>query len=114
MQREQLELQLAEPAYSTALQIELEEATPIRQLSQLRQRPLKNDNSSSKGAVRIEYKSSEHYRLLATQFGLMPDLKAGIPRTAYRGVVTFRYLAGRRVFLHPAPGWLGYELGWGV
>lgn len=38
--------------------------------------------------------------LLAQQFGFMADVKAGVPRTAYKGVVTVRY-HGCRVFLVP-------------
>jgi alpha-1,3-mannosyl-glycoprotein beta-1,2-N-acetylglucosaminyltransferase len=49
---------------------------------------------------RISYNSHTAFEALAKQLGLMPELKAGVPRTAYRGVVTFRRGACR-IFLAP-------------
>ena len=42
----------------------------------------------------------------------MDDLKAGVPRAAYRGVVTCLH-RGRRVYLAPDDGWAGYDPSWG-
>ena len=46
-------------------------------------------------AYRVLYDSAEGtgltFMTLARQLGLMADVKAGVPRTAYEGVVTFRY-----------------------
>eukprot|EP01112_Ceratiomyxa_fruticulosa_P010598 TRINITY_DN2812_c0_g2_i1.p1 TRINITY_DN2812_c0_g2~~TRINITY_DN2812_c0_g2_i1.p1 ORF type:complete len:435 (+),score=45.79 TRINITY_DN2812_c0_g2_i1:177-1481(+) len=41
--------------------------------------------------LRIIYRSLEEFQNLAKRFGIMSDEKLGIPRTAYKGVVTFRY-----------------------
>ena len=57
------------------------------------------------GSVRLQYgalrNTADSYMTLATQVGLMADIKADVPRTAYHGVVTFRY-NGRLVYLAPA------------
>lgn len=52
------------------------------------------------GDHRISYSSHKDFERLAKLLGLMPELKAGVPRTAYRGVVTFRRGACR-IFLAP-------------
>jgi alpha-1,3-mannosyl-glycoprotein beta-1,2-N-acetylglucosaminyltransferase len=48
------------------------------------------------------------FKSLAVAFQLMDDLKAGVPRTAYQGVVTFRFNK-RLVHIAPHPGWTGYN-----
>jgi len=57
------------------------------------------------GSVRLQYdqlrNTAESYMHLASSLGLMADIKADVPRTAYHGVVTFRY-NGRLVYLAPA------------
>ncbi|KAG8461260.1 hypothetical protein KFE25_002449 [Diacronema lutheri] len=53
------------------------------------------------GDQRISYSSHKEFARIAKQLGLMPELKAGVPRTGYRGVVTFRRGACR-VFLAPS------------
>mmetsp|Transcript_31705 Transcript_31705/g.79201 ORF Transcript_31705/g.79201 Transcript_31705/m.79201 type:complete len:452 (+) Transcript_31705:91-1446(+) len=52
------------------------------------------------GDLRISYSSPKEFERLAKQLGLMTDLKAGVPRTGYLGVVTFRRGACR-IFLAP-------------
>ncbi|KAH9694322.1 alpha-1,3-mannosyl-glycoprotein 2-beta-N-acetylglucosaminyltransferase [Citrus sinensis] len=51
------------------------------------------------GDVRIEYKDQSHFEIIARQFGIFNEWKDGIPRTAYKGVVVFRYQTPRRIFL---------------
>ncbi|KAJ4715832.1 putative alpha-1,3-mannosyl-glycoprotein beta-1,2-N-acetylglucosaminyltransferase [Melia azedarach] len=51
------------------------------------------------GDVRIRYKDQSHFESIAHQFGIFDEWKDGIPRTAYKGVVVFRYQATRRIFL---------------
>ncbi|XP_073981724.1 alpha-1,3-mannosyl-glycoprotein 2-beta-N-acetylglucosaminyltransferase-like [Rhodnius prolixus] len=63
------------------------------------------------GAVRIAYQTKTKYRLAAKALGLMDDFRSGVPRTGYRGVVSFFY-KGRRVYLAPPPKWKGYDLSW--
>lgn len=65
-------------------------------------------SDSFKGdAVRILYSSNAEIVSLARQFGLMTDLKAGVPRTAYKGIVTF-VRKDKRIYLTPQADWSGY------
>ena len=59
-------------------------------------------------SVRVQYESEETFRSLANQLGIMNDIKAGVPRMAYRGVVSFMY-KNLRVYLAPPRNWNGYE-----
>ncbi|XP_078740864.1 alpha-1,3-mannosyl-glycoprotein 2-beta-N-acetylglucosaminyltransferase isoform X2 [Lampetra fluviatilis] len=61
---------------------------------------------------RVTYRSAEEFKAAARALGLMDDLKAGVPRGAYRGVVSVMH-EGRRVYLAPPPhGWTGYDPSW--
>lgn len=51
------------------------------------------------GDVRIQYRDQQHFEEIARQFGIFEEWKDGIPRTAYKGVVVFRYKTIRRIFL---------------
>ena len=53
------------------------------------------------GNVRIEYQGIKHFSTLAQQLGLMKDEKAGIPRTAYKGVVETRLDGKHFLFMTP-------------
>lgn len=49
--------------------------------------------------VRIQYIDQRHFERLARQFGIFEEWKDGIPRTAYKGVIVFRYRrTERRIF----------------
>ncbi|XP_076237692.1 alpha-1,3-mannosyl-glycoprotein 2-beta-N-acetylglucosaminyltransferase isoform X2 [Calliopsis andreniformis] len=72
---------------------------------------LKNEKVIAPGAVRIPYYTRQAYKNTAKQFGLMDDFRSGVPRTGYRGVVTFFY-KGRRVHLAPSANWNGYDIAW--
>ncbi|KAK9666930.1 hypothetical protein RND81_14G221600 [Saponaria officinalis] len=52
-----------------------------------------------KGDVRIQYKDQADFENIARQFGIFEEWKDGIPRAAYKGVVVFRYLTSKRVYL---------------
>ncbi|KAL3843312.1 hypothetical protein ACJIZ3_000715 [Penstemon smallii] len=51
------------------------------------------------GDVRIFYRDQPDFERIASQFGIFDEWKDGVPRTAYKGVVVFRYQTQRRVFL---------------
>lgn len=51
------------------------------------------------GDVRIQYADEEDFRRIAQQFGIFQEWKDGIPRTSYKGVVSFRFQTPRRIFL---------------
>ncbi|XP_061764288.1 alpha-1,3-mannosyl-glycoprotein 2-beta-N-acetylglucosaminyltransferase b [Nerophis ophidion] len=63
------------------------------------------------GPYRVKYSSRDSFKVLARNLGVMDDLKSGVPRTGYRGVVRFLY-RGRRVFLAPEEGWTQYNVSW--
>ncbi|KAK6916820.1 Glycosyl transferase, family 13 [Dillenia turbinata] len=51
------------------------------------------------GDVRIWYSDQDDFGRIAREFGVFEEWKDGIPRTAYKGVVVFRYQTSRRIFL---------------
>lgn len=51
------------------------------------------------GDVRIQYNDEPDFQRIARQFGIFEEWKDGIPRTAYKGVVVFRFQTPRRIFL---------------
>ncbi|KAM9838317.1 alpha-1,3-mannosyl-glycoprotein 2-beta-N-acetylglucosaminyltransferase b [Aulostomus maculatus] len=63
------------------------------------------------GPYRVQYSSRDSFKVLARNLGVMDDLKSGVPRTGYRGVVSFLH-RGRRVFLAPPEGWKQYDISW--
>ena len=70
-------------------------------------RDLKN-RITKENEVKVIYKNNKEFQSHAKAVGIMSDLKSGIPRTAYRGVVTFVYM-GIRVYFVPAKPWAGYQ-----
>ena len=72
---------------------------------------LKRGNVGSQSEVRVTYFSSNDYKRAAKALGIMDDFKAGVPRLAYKGIVTF--LRGNvRVYLAPNKNWAGYDPKW--
>nr|NP_001165654.1 alpha-1,3-mannosyl-glycoprotein beta-1,2-N-acetylglucosaminyltransferase [Xenopus laevis]CAA58809.1 alpha-1,3-mannosyl-glycoprotein beta-1,2-N-acetylglucosaminyltransferase [Xenopus laevis] len=61
--------------------------------------------------VRVEYTTKDTFKAMARAFGVMGDLKSGVARAAYKGVVSFTH-RGRRVFLAPPKDWAGYDPSW--
>lgn len=72
---------------------------------------LKRGLVMTKDPIRITYLTKEQYKRATKSLGLMDDFKSGVPRTAYRGVVSFFY-NGQRVYLAPNTNWKGYDLTW--
>ncbi|XP_046402951.1 alpha-1,3-mannosyl-glycoprotein 2-beta-N-acetylglucosaminyltransferase-like isoform X1 [Ischnura elegans] len=72
---------------------------------------LKSQSVSGTGPLRIPYNTKDAYKRTAKMLGLMDDFKSGVPRTGYRGVVSFSY-KGRRVYLAPSANWKGYDPTW--
>ncbi|KJE92893.1 alpha-1,3-mannosyl-glycoprotein 2-beta-N-acetylglucosaminyltransferase [Capsaspora owczarzaki ATCC 30864] len=60
------------------------------------------------GNLRVEYTSNQDFERKSSELGLMSDLKAGVPRTGYMGIVEFMY-KGNRVYLSPPSDWSGYH-----
>ncbi|XP_068603541.1 alpha-1,3-mannosyl-glycoprotein 2-beta-N-acetylglucosaminyltransferase b [Brachionichthys hirsutus] len=63
------------------------------------------------GPYRVQYSSRDSFKVFARNLGVMDDFKSGVPRTGYRGIVSFLY-KGRRVFLAPPEGWTHYDVSW--
>ncbi|XP_074605714.1 alpha-1,3-mannosyl-glycoprotein 2-beta-N-acetylglucosaminyltransferase-like [Brevipalpus obovatus] len=63
------------------------------------------------GPVRIVYHTKINFKSAAKAFRLMDDFKSGVPRTGYRGIVSFMYKK-RRVFLAPPKDWRSYDTTW--
>uniref|UniRef100_A0A914IAX0 Alpha-1,3-mannosyl-glycoprotein 2-beta-N-acetylglucosaminyltransferase n=1 Tax=Globodera rostochiensis TaxID=31243 RepID=A0A914IAX0_GLORO len=68
-------------------------------------------SKSGGGDHRIEYASMDDFVTVALKVGIMADSKAGVPRTAYRGIVTC-FLNGTRLFIAPPQKWNGYDRKW--
>nr|CAG4640874.1 EOG090X06K9 [Eulimnadia texana] len=72
---------------------------------------LRNNDVKYEGPVRITYHTKSVYKSATKLLGLMDDFKSGVPRTAYRGIVSF-FFSGRRVYLAPNANWKGYDPTW--
>ncbi|NWV76704.1 MGAT1 acetylglucosaminyltransferase, partial [Dasyornis broadbenti] len=72
---------------------------------------LQKDPGGDPGPVRLQYRGRDSFKALAKALGLMDDLKSGVPRAGYRGIVSF-VSRGRRVFLAPPSDWTGYDPSW--
>uniref|UniRef100_A0A673KK61 Alpha-1,3-mannosyl-glycoprotein 2-beta-N-acetylglucosaminyltransferase n=1 Tax=Sinocyclocheilus rhinocerous TaxID=307959 RepID=A0A673KK61_9TELE len=72
---------------------------------------LQSGKLSGSGPFRVQYSSPGSFKTLARNLGVMDDLKSGVPRAGYRGVVSF-LLRGKRVYLAPPVGWSQYDPSW--
>ncbi|KAM7383047.1 hypothetical protein PAMP_002734 [Pampus punctatissimus] len=63
------------------------------------------------GPFRLQYSSRDSFKMMAKNLGIMDDLKSGVPRAGYRGIVSF-ISRGQRIFLAPPPGWTQYDASW--
>lgn len=79
---------------------------PLVEFEELRQEMVKH-----KRPVRILYRTREQFKRMTKHFGLMDDFKSGVPRTSYRGIVSF-FHKGQRVYLAPSTNWKGYDPSW--
>lgn len=80
--------------------------TPVVSLEEF-----KSQKSRQYKAVRLIYHTKENYKRTAKALGIMDDFKSGVPRMAYRGIVSFS-LRGQRVYLAPNLNWKGYDPKW--
>lgn len=61
--------------------------------------------------VRLLYYTKVGFKKMAKVLGIMDDFKAGVPRMAYRGVVSVMH-HGLRVYVAPSLSWKGYDRTW--
>lgn len=81
--------------YDRTLKKRLNDAKLIT-LDDVEKKAVEKDN-----AYYVIFHTPREYRRLAKAMGLMMDIRSGMPRTAYYGIVTF-FLSGSRVYaLHP-------------
>ncbi|XP_017926051.3 alpha-1,3-mannosyl-glycoprotein 2-beta-N-acetylglucosaminyltransferase [Manacus vitellinus] len=78
---------------------------------EVRVEELQGNRRRDLGAVRLQYSGRDAFKAFAKALGLMDDLKSGVPRAGYRGIVSFVY-RGRRVYLAPPQDWTGYDPTW--
>ncbi|XP_074873291.1 alpha-1,3-mannosyl-glycoprotein 2-beta-N-acetylglucosaminyltransferase [Carettochelys insculpta] len=78
---------------------------------QLRVEELQGNQHRELGTVRVQYTSRDSFKAFAKALGVMDDLKSGVPRAGYHGIVSFLY-RGRRVYLAPPSDWTGYDPSW--
>ncbi|XP_026790919.3 alpha-1,3-mannosyl-glycoprotein 2-beta-N-acetylglucosaminyltransferase a [Pangasianodon hypophthalmus] len=72
---------------------------------------LKNGKLSGPGPFRLQYSSPQDFKTVARGLGIMDDLKSGVPRAGYRGVVSF-FSQGKRIYIAPPVGWTKYDPSW--
>ncbi|XP_029928798.1 alpha-1,3-mannosyl-glycoprotein 2-beta-N-acetylglucosaminyltransferase a [Myripristis murdjan] len=96
---------LKEEAYREKFEREVYSA-PVVKYEEVKQGQLKGP-----GPFRLQYSSKDGFKLMAKNLGIMEDLKSGVPRAGYRGVVSFM-LRGQRIYLAPPPGWTQYDPTW--
>ena len=61
--------------------------------------------------VRLLYYTKLGFKKMAKVLGIMDDFKAGVPRMAYKGVVSVMH-KGMRVHVAPSLNWKGYDRTW--
>ena len=61
--------------------------------------------------VRVMYHTKDVFKRTAKALGIMDDFKSGVPRMAYKGVVSTMY-KGQRVHVTPNVNWKGYDPSW--
>ncbi|XP_020789132.2 alpha-1,3-mannosyl-glycoprotein 2-beta-N-acetylglucosaminyltransferase a [Boleophthalmus pectinirostris] len=72
---------------------------------------VKQGKLNGPGPFRLQYSSKDSFKIMAKNLGVMEDLKSGVPRAGYRGVVSF-ISRGQRIYLAPPPGWTQYDPTW--
>ena len=72
---------------------------------------LKNGQIQGYESVRVIYHTKEVFKKIARSLGIMDDFKSGVPRMAYKGVVSTMY-KGQRVYVAPNVNWKGYDPSW--
>lgn len=72
---------------------------------------LQGGKLSGPGPFRLQYSSADSFKTLARNLGIMDDLKSGVPRAGYRGVVSF-LSRGKRIYVAPPAGWSQYDPSW--
>ena len=62
-------------------------------------------------SIKVIYKTKNEFKAAVKVLGIMDDFKSGVPRMAYKGVVSTFY-KGIRVYLWPGLNWKSYNPTW--
>jgi alpha-1,3-mannosyl-glycoprotein beta-1,2-N-acetylglucosaminyltransferase len=92
---------LNKASYDRALEKDVSNAVTVSADQALRYQC--SGNLRSPSAIKVLYGSVDNYPNVANVFGFIADVKANVPRTAYRGVVMFPH-NGCTVYLVPGGG----------
>jgi len=96
---------LLKPNYDI-MQDQILNHSPVVSLVDLKNGLVKNHES-----VKVIYHTKEIFKKTARALGIMDDFKSGVPRMAYKGVVSTMY-KGQRVYVAPNVNWKGYDPSW--
>ncbi|TRY74448.1 hypothetical protein TCAL_04948 [Tigriopus californicus] len=101
---------LLKAQYDPAFEAKLN-ALPVVSVEELRSGEASGKHKARHGAVRLVYHTKLVFKKYAKVLGIMDDFKAGVPRMAYKGVVSTLF-NGLRVYVSPAFSWKGYDPTW--
>lgn len=90
---------LRKEAYDTQLEREVRNAHTVS-AAEAMTRTCASLRGAQGDAVKVAYGDVARYEMTAKVFGFIADVKAGVPRTAYKGIVSFRHNQCR-VYLVP-------------
>lgn len=97
---------LKKEKYDPEMEKLISQDTPVANLLDVKQ-----GSVSQHSAVRIIYRNKDNFMKIAKVLGIMDDFKAGVPRMAYKGVVSTLF-RGQRVYVAPSLNWKGYDPSW--
>lgn len=66
---------------------------------------------SNSTPIRVEYADRTNFVRIAKALEIMEDVKFGVPRSGYMGIVSFIF-RGQRVYFSPPSNWPGYDESW--
>nr|XP_054751352.1 alpha-1,3-mannosyl-glycoprotein 2-beta-N-acetylglucosaminyltransferase-like [Lytechinus pictus] len=72
---------------------------------------IKTNQGQGPSEVRITYTDKNSFKSITKALGIMQDLKSGVPRTGYLGIVTCVF-NGQRIYIAPGRHWSGYHVDW--
>ncbi|THD21368.1 Alpha-1 3-mannosyl-glycoprotein beta-1 2-N-acetylglucosaminyltransferase [Fasciola hepatica] len=80
-------------------------------LDQFLQGNLPNISTSSTRRLRVTYQSQADFDKIAKKLTLMRDIKSGVMRNGFVGVVPVKW-KDRWIYIAPPSTWAGYDLSW--
>ena len=87
------------------------ESVPVQNLKSFAVEHQNSDSSENPISIKVIYKTKNEFKAAVKVLGIMDDFKSGVPRMAYKGVVSTFY-RGIRVYLSPGLSWKNYIPTW--